>query len=268
MTGLTAERVHAASAGVFLPPSAPRVETDEYLLIRYPDWFERPVQLVRFEPRRAAPEVLAEVIDQARQYVDPANPATAQISCWVRLDSGATVETSYVDAGGVLDESVDVLAMDVADFDPAVLDPATDVEVRWSDDLAVMIDAAELGAEVFGGTASDREALAAEHVGEVVKYRSGGGGAAVAYLDGRPVGSGGLTVVDGTDARFWGGAVRPEMRGRGIYRSVLAARLAYARDADADLALVKGRVQTSGPILRRAGFEAFGQERAYVIDLA
>ena len=267
MAGPTAERVQAASAGIFLPPSAPRVETDEYLLIRYPDWFERPVQLVRFEPTRPADEVLAEVVDLARGYVDAANPATHHLDCWLRLGAPAEIETAYGDAGGVLDETVDVFAMAVADFDPDALTPATDVEVRWSVDLDVMIDAAELGASVFGGTASDRDALAAEHLGEVVKYRSGGGGAAVAYLDGRPVGSGGLTVVDGMDARFWGGAVLPEMRGRGVYRAVLAARLAYAREAGADLALVKGRVQTSGPILRRAGFEAFGQERSYLIDL-
>ncbi len=31
------------------------------------------------------------------------------------------------------------------------------------------------------------------------------------------------------------------------------------------MALVKGRVQTSGPILRRAGFGVYGQERSYRI---
>ena len=31
----------------------------------------------------------------------------------------------------------------------------------------------------------------------------------------------------------------------------------------ATLALVKGRVETSGPILRRAGFATYGQERCY-----
>ena len=32
---------------------------------------------------------------------------------------------------------------------------------------------------------------------------------------------------------------------------------------DVMLALVKGRVETSGPILRRAGFTAYGDERCY-----
>ena len=33
------------------------------------------------------------------------------------------------------------------------------------------------------------------------------------------------------------------------------------------MALVKGRVETSGPILRRAGFGVYGQERAYRMPL-
>ncbi|MDN5746902.1 MAG: hypothetical protein L0H31_17570, partial [Nocardioidaceae bacterium] len=166
---LTPQRVQAASADVFVPASAPRVETEEYLLIRYPDWFERPVQLVRFAPQRPVQEVLAEVIDRARAYCDPALPATNHLDCWLRLDATAQVEAAYRAAGGVLDETVDVLAMSVADFDPAALRPATEVEIRWSVDLAVMLDAAALGAEVFGGSASDREALAAAHLGEVAK---------------------------------------------------------------------------------------------------
>jgi hypothetical protein len=45
------------------------------------------------------------------------------------------------------------------------------------------------------------------------------------------------------------------------------ARLAIARSHGARLALVKGRVETSGPILRRAGFTAYGQERSYLQEI-
>jgi hypothetical protein len=69
-------------------------------------------------------------------------------------------------------------------------------------------------------------------------------------------------------ARLWGGGVVPEARGRGAYRAVLAERLRYACEQGATLALVKGRVETSGPVLRRAGFAAHGQERSYVLTLA
>ena len=260
------DRVRAAAAWVFLPPSAPRVETDEYLLVRYPDWFEHPVQLVRFEPGRPADVVLGEVRDLARRYVDPARPATAQVACWVRLDAPPAVESAYRAAGGVLDETLDVLALDLAGADLRGLEPAGEVTLRWSEHLEVMIDAAELDVEVFGGSAADHAALAEVHPGEVAKLRSGGGGAVVAYLHGRPIGSGGLTVT-GAAARLWGGAVLPEARGRGVYRALLAARLGYAIDHGAQLALVKGRVETSGPILRRAGFTGHGQERSYLLGL-
>lgn len=67
-------------------------------------------------------------------------------------------------------------------------------------------------------------------------------------------------------ARLWGAATRPHLRGHGAYRSVLRERLTVARAHGATLGLVKGRVETSGPILRRVGFEPYGQERLF--DLA
>jgi GNAT superfamily N-acetyltransferase len=88
----------------------------------------------------------------------------------------------------------------------------------------------------------------------------------LALLDGDPVGAAGFTVADGV-LRLWGGAVREEARGRGVYRSLLAARLARGVEGAARMALVKGRVQTSAPILRRVGFEVFGQERSYAVPL-
>jgi GNAT superfamily N-acetyltransferase len=68
-------------------------------------------------------------------------------------------------------------------------------------------------------------------------------------------------------ARLWGGAVVPAARGRGVYRAVLAERLAYAACNGATMALVRGKRDTSGPILRRAGFTAFGQETTYSVPL-
>lgn len=268
MTQPFRERVHAASAAwVFVPAGAPRAEADEYLLVRHPDWTERPVQVARTQAGRPMAEVVAEVLDRARPMVDPAVPASTEVAWWVRLDAPDGLEEALVARGAVLDETVDVLARSLAEgADGPELDPAADVELRWSDDLAVFADAVHLAAEVFGGSATDRAVLEATFPGEAAKVRSGGGGAAVAYLDGRPVGSGGLTVA-GTDARLWGGVVLPDARRRGVYRAVLAARLDYARWAGADLAIVKGRVQTSGPVLRRAGFAPFGQERSWLLPI-
>ncbi|NYI43321.1 GNAT superfamily N-acetyltransferase [Nocardioides aromaticivorans] len=263
------ERVHAASAAwVFVPAGAPRAEADEYLLVRHPDWTERPVQVVRTHAGRPMAEVVDEVLERARPMVDPAVPSSADVAWWVRLDAPDGLEEALVAHGARPDETVDVLARTIADAadDEPQLHPAGDVELRWSDDLAVFADAVRLAADVFGGVATDRTALKATFPGEAAKVRGGGGGAVVAYLDGRPVGSGGVTLA-GPDARLWGGVVLPEARGRGVYRAVLAARLAYAREVGADLAIVKGRVETSGPILRRAGFAAFGQERSWLLPI-
>jgi len=49
---------------------------------------------------------------------------------------------------------------------------------------------------------------------------------------------------------------------------VLAERLRLARAHGATLALVKGRVLTSGPILLRAGFADYGEERCYWLPLS
>lgn len=270
MTAPSRDRVLAASAAwVFVPAGAPRAEADEYLLVRHPDWAERPVQVARTHAGRPIAELVDEVLARARPMVDPSVPASAEVAWWVRLDAPDGLEQALVARGARLDETVDVLARTLADAgeDEPRLEPAVDVELRWSDDLAVFVDAVQLSAEVFGGVATDHAALEATFPGEAAKVRSGGGGAVVAYLDGRPVGSGGLTVV-GADARLWGGVVLPEARGRGVYRAVLAARFAYARRAGADLAIVKGRVQTSAPILRRAGFIAFGQERSWLLPVS
>lgn len=254
---LPAPRVReAAAAWIWVPVGASRAETDELLVVRYPEWYENPLQLVRFHPRRP----LAAVLDDARRRA--AELSASELCCWVRLDAPDGLERELVSLGGRLDETLDVLARPLAGLPD--LAPDRSVRLRWTDDLDVLADAVAVGAEVFGGTVPDRSALQAEFDAEAAKVRAGGGGAVVAYDDGRPVGTAGVSVV-GPDARLWGGAVVPGARGRGVYRSLLAARLEYAAAHGAELALVKGRVETSGPILRRAGFAAYGQERSYLL---
>ena len=48
---------------------------------------------------------------------------------------------------------------------------------------------------------------------------------------------------------------------------MLAERLRLARDHGATIALVKGRIETSGPILLRAGFTDYGEERCYWLPI-
>ncbi len=251
--------VDAVGRWSFIPSKAVRVETDEYQVLRLPDWWEQPLELREFHPRRPLGEVLDEVLVGCRQADLP------HVCCWVRLDAVDGFEDELRARGGRLHETLDVLGRALDDGGPA-LDPPPDVVVRWATDLATFGDAMRLGAEVFGGEATDDDVVAEQFAEDDGKVTGGQGGSVVAYLDGRAVGTAGLSLV-GADARMWGGGVLPGARGRGVYRALLHERLRYALEHGGRLALVKGRVETSGPILRRAGFEKVGQERAYLVDL-
>jgi hypothetical protein len=84
----------------------------------------------------------------------------------------------------------------------------------------------------------------------------------VGLIGQQPASSGGCTLF-GEAAKLWGAVTLRQYRRRGTYRAVLAERLRLAREHGATLAVVKGRVATSGPILLRAGFADYGEERCY-----
>jgi hypothetical protein len=54
---------------------------------------------------------------------------------------------------------------------------------------------------------------------------------------------------------LFGGVVREQFRGRGLYRALVAARCAFARSRGVMLATSIARAETSAPILERLGFE-------------
>ncbi len=254
-----AEQVAAASrAWVWVPETAIRAETRTYLLVRFPDYFEHPLVLLDFRPTRDPGDVVDEVLTRAREFEEP------ELVWWVKLGAPAGMDDLIRARGGVLDETLDVLALDLTDGLPDLGTPAP--TLRWTTDRSTLRDAYEVLKVVFGGDVppEPRLRIECEQVGRDLE--NGRGGGVVAYLDGRPVGTGGLTVADGV-GRLWSGSVLEEFRGRGIYRALLSARLAYAVDHGATMALVKGRVETSGPILRRAGFTPHGQERSYRVPL-
>ena len=78
-----------------------------------------------------------------------------------------------------------------------------------------------------------------------------------------PAGTGGFTLV-GPVARFWGGAVVPAARGRGVYRGLVASRLRTAAARGATLALVHAG-PASSPILQRLGFVKDGERRTFCV---
>ena len=84
----------------------------------------------------------------------------------------------------------------------------------------------------------------------------------LATVDGVPAGSGTMTVFAPDGARMNGGAVRPQFRGRGVYRAMVAARLQIARETGAAGLFVWGG-HMSRPILAGLGFEAVSWRQFY-----
>lgn len=85
----------------------------------------------------------------------------------------------------------------------------------------------------------------------------------VAEAGGRVVSAGRLEPVAGTEvAGIWGGATRPEWRGRGIYRALTAARARSALRAGRTL-VHSDSTDHSRPILERAGLVAISTTTPY-----
>jgi GNAT superfamily N-acetyltransferase len=253
------ERVARASREwVWVPETAVRAETHDYLLVRFPDYFEHRLVLLDFRPGGDPGPVVDEVLARAREFEQP------ELVWWVKLGSPEGMDELVRSRGGVLDETLDVLALDLAPGAPDL--GSHPVPLRWTTDEETLRHAYQVLKDVFGGDVPPDRRLRVE-IDQVRRdVERGRGGGVVAYLDDRPVGTGGLTVVDDV-GRLWSGSVRASYRGRGVYRALLAERLEYAVRHGATMALVKGRVETSGPILRRAGFAGHGQERSYRVPL-
>ena len=66
---LSPESVVAASAAwSWVPDNATTAETDEYLLVRRPDYFDHPLELDWFRPAGPVEPAIAGVLDRARQF--------------------------------------------------------------------------------------------------------------------------------------------------------------------------------------------------------
>ena len=75
----------------------------------------------------------------------------------------------------------------------------------------------------------------------------------VAYCAGEPAAAASYVAFDAS-AFLMGAVVLPAFRGRGIYRALVAARLAHARSIGIELATTHAREVSSAPILEKLGF--------------
>ena len=252
---LAAEDVLARAAEwIWVPRFARDLLTPEYRVVAFPDYFAEPTEAlpIAFDSVRD-PQV---VVDDVLEAVAVLGRDQVAVMGLGDLTSPAGLEEHLVARGAVLCETLAVLALALPDG-IVDLDAPGGVEVREVRDLDTLRDWDRIGVEVFGGTLRTEQELRTG-----LERTDGRDPMLVAYRDGVATGTGGFTVA-GDVLRLWGGAVLPQARGTGVYRALLGHRLRAGRDRGCRMALVKGRVETSAPILRRAGFTAFGEERAY-----
>ena len=255
-----ADVLRAAAEWVWVPPEAKEMRTEEFRVIAYPAHFADPTMATSWDSVRQADGVIDDVLAVARDLGRDA-VVFAGIS---DATSPRDLEDRLLARGARLHETLAILACDLGAGLPD-LDVPADLDLRLAADLESRraMDRLEVG--VFGGDLQDDEALAAE--AEVAARGEEADPRVVAWRDGVAVGTAGH-VVAGDVLRLWGACVLPEARHTGVYRALLEHRLRAGRDAGCRLALVRGRVETSAPVLRRAGFQEYGQERSYLLTRA
>lgn len=257
----------AANAWVWIPDGALEVRTDDYLVVRFPDYLGGHTATRVFGSERDPAELVDEV--------------TAVSQAWGRdrmewQVSDATrpigLEAELLARGATVQLRLDVLALPLDASGPpeTTLGPggANGVTVRRVVDEAGVRDALPIAAEAFGDPlpagGPTREQVAAD-LSEVEQgLVDDSVGRVVADVDGEPAATGGWTLA-GPVCRLWGAGTRTHLRRRGAYRAVLHERLRIGAAAGATLALTRGAVDTSAPTLRRAGFVGHGEERVLVL---
>jgi len=242
------------------PDGATEVLTDDYRLIRYPDWALDPAfpaaQVTRSRTGRAVAEILDEVAVRVRRWHLPG------VAWWVSSETAPPDTEAVLRArGGTRIDAVRILAREL-DGGPADLAVPGDVTVELVAGERAFLAASMITARGWGRKDPAGDALAREFAKTVRDLETWSSFRLLASVGGEPAACGGCTLR-GEVAHLWGAVTLREYRRRGAYRAVLAERLRLARIHGATLALVKGRVETSGPILLRAGFAEYDEERCY-----
>jgi hypothetical protein len=250
-----AEVLRAAAEWVWVPPEAREVQTEEFRVIAYPAHFADPTFATSWSSSRPADEVIEDVLAAARD-LGRDEVTFAGVSDGTQPSD---LEERLRSRGARLNETLAVLARDLSEGLPD-LDVPTDLELRPAADLESRRAMDRLEVAVFGGSHQDEESLAVD--AEVAAGGEETDPRVLAWRDGAVVGTAGH-VVAGDVLRLWGACVLPEARHTGVYRGLLDHRLRAGLGAGCRMALVKGRVETSAPVLRRAGFGEYGQERSY-----
>jgi ribosomal protein S18 acetylase RimI-like enzyme len=208
----------------------------------------------------ATRESVAQLVGQARAHYE-AMPEISRVEWKTRgHDHAPGLHEALVAHGFTPDEPESIVIGEarLLAVDVALADGVTIRRVTEDGDVRAMCT---MQAEVFG----DDEDDARDHADQILhRLRTRDDMEMwVAEHDGQIVSAGRLEPVEGTEfAGIWGGATRPEFRGRGIYRALTAARARSAigygkRYINSD------STEFSRPILERSGFSKVSTTTPY-----
>jgi GNAT superfamily N-acetyltransferase len=171
-------------------------------------------------------------------------------------DRPANLGAALEAAGFVVGQHETFLAFDLTAA-PAWGAPPPGVKVRRIEDRAGVADSMAVNAAAFGEPGTwTVDFLTQRLIDPTLSVY-------VAYVDCVAATSGRLEVNPGTSfAGLYGGGTIPELRGRGVYRALVAARAEEARRRGYRTLIVDAR-ETSRPILQRLGFEPVAQLTAW-----
>jgi len=250
------EILRAAAAWTWFPRGSEDVRED-LLLVRYPARFGGGVRGSQVTSTRPAAEVLDGALERTRAWGERV------LTFWTNPADAPDLEDELRRRGAVHFDTVTVFARPT--IGAAVnVPPGVIAEIVRTRDQLREVDA--INVPVWEQQPLDEDGLDTEFAELTAALSTGEGFRVLGRIDGRAVSTGGCTIVDGF-TRLWGAATLEADRGRGVYRAVLAERLRQSAARGAGTALVKGRVSTSAPILARAGFTRYGEERGYRLTL-
>jgi GNAT superfamily N-acetyltransferase len=271
MSSWTAQRVlDAAAAMEFVPEGAVEVRTDDYRLVRHPDWVlgstVGAAQVTWSRTARSPDAIIDEVAARVRGWGLPG------VAWWVSpVSRPAGTESALRARGAGLVDAMQVLARGLDDELP-LLDLSSGVSVEVVRDERTFRAASAVSVQGWESV-EPGEAEIARQLKEVLQdLATWTSFRVVAFADNDPVSTGSCTLFGGVAqekiALLWGAITLPASRGLGSYRAVLNERLRLAREHGATLVMAKGRALASGPILLRAGFTDHGEERCFWLPVA
>lgn len=248
----TDDILRASAAWAWFPRDSDHHEGD-LQLVRYPERFGGGVRGSRVNSDADPVTVVDRALERTRAWGE------SEFRFWTNAADRPDLEEELRRRGAEHVDTVAVFARRVEGADLGVPHGAT-AEVVTTLEQVREVDA--INVPVWQQRPLDEDGRRVEHAEVAAALTAGTQVRVLARLDGRAVSTGGCTIVDGF-TRLWGAATLPEARGRGAYRAVLAERLRVSASYGATTALVKGRTATSAPILARAGFTHYGDERGY-----